>query len=261
MTDEIHPVYSRIVEIVKIVGYKSPFSKGLSLDAINKSYTTPWVHYPRVFENTDYFELVLTGRGTITPSTRIDITCNANEGASLLHGGLTISIGDTFLGILPMTGVTYSVVSATVLRLTYTVPASSITTAEVKIYRHKFNYNSNSEAYVNNSLTYPYRRCLYISSAGAGFIDLTITNNNNTRLNSYLKDPRIESAWLLRLLTSNTLIFNDGTVLSLAATIIGPLNNNTIILIAGTYTSYANTLCFVFEANSMSCQTPHSKEY
>jgi len=79
MTDGIHPVYSPIIsELVKIVGYKQPFSLSLASNAYSVSPSTPWTVYPYVFEDSTRFTKITEGILTQT-GTYFDLNVGADS--------------------------------------------------------------------------------------------------------------------------------------------------------------------------------------
>lgn len=233
--DEIHPFYTQIVdELVKIIGYKAPYSQGLADAAITKSYTQPWLHYPRVCENTKYFTKQATGRYDAQSGVSIDFSCiDSREFAANIAPGDVIVIGDIFLGIIPRSVVT-NILTTTTLKLTFTIPTNTITGGIVSIYRHKYNFVQAAEPYIKSKNSY-LREANVVSTTSSGLLVLLAYP-------SVYGAPNIPSHQL-QLSKSDTVIFNDGTVLNLttATYLSSGIQNNYVIQISGNYAAYINT--------------------
>ncbi len=244
MSDDIHPNYDLIVkELVNIIAPPLPFSKGLSVDAINVNFPAPYTIYPRAMENTDFYDLIASARYNAQGANYIDVTCdNASILSGLLRRGDIINFGDTFFintNITVFTALT--VQDATHLRIIFTgsVPANTITGGPVKFFRSKYYNDINTMPYIDNRVVYKYIRTANISG-GNGYIDISTSDQSliygyNGRYGSTIVPA---SKW--QLLTTNVFIVAGLAPIVLTGASFITLNETTLrINIAGSYGAYA----------------------
>jgi hypothetical protein len=244
-SDELHPSYSYIIDdIVKTIGLKAPFSKPLAVNAITQNYLTPWTVYSRVFENTDYFTKIGTGKYGTQTSTFWDIVADSQGEALKLATNVRVGdimvIGNT---VFPLPAFTISNPSSGYYRIAYAIPANTITGGQVAFYRHNYNFNVATEAYVNNRGAYPYLRKVIINGGGTNYIRVT-ANFNGYPLTDFGATPI--QAGRLQFNTSNTMILADGTIISFAGLSFFWINDTTYqINITGSYAGLAGQIAVV----------------
>lgn len=248
MTDQIHPDYGvMFAELVKIVGYKEPFSAKRAQAAISANYISPWTVYPRVLEQKSDFVLIWEGKYSTKGTNFIYASGDSFDGKGRILPGDIVNIADTL--IFQMRGVTVDVVSGspTSMSLTFDdpnpIPTAAITGGFVKIYRPKFLLNQVNETYFKDAKTYPYRKRIRMSSCGNGylFVGATLDDDVITKKIAGLQPARFN------LSVSDVLVVEGQAALILSSATFQALNT-TILQInkTGDYTTYTNKFGYIY---------------
>lgn len=256
MTDEIHPDYTFIgKEIVKIIGYKTPFKEGRAWEALYtdftfqtaaSTYATPWTKYNRVLEYTRNFKQVGSGYYNAQGSTFLDVTVdNAYDAASRMVIGDVVNIGDSVFIKTTITN-SFAAQAPNVLRILGSagfIPANSITSAKVTIYRSIFNHTFAVERYFYDKQNYPYVRRVKMSTSGTNFLRISACIDDEL---TYKQGLQLNGSQLE--LATGDVIIGDGQAATTLTSATFSIINTTQLQISktGDFTAYNNSTAYIF---------------
>jgi hypothetical protein len=248
MVDELHSLVEPMLnELIKYIGVPTPYRPDYAKAAIATNYAQPWLVYPRVLEDTDYFlpsgEGVIIGQG----AGYLDMGCDAYAVQDRLPGAIrtVVSLGRGTV-VFADDDLTANALTADYLRVSnLAVPANTIpNNAPVAFYHHRYNFSQAWEGYLKNWKQYPYRRriVLFYQDANQAFFypfdDHTTVITREVPASTYALTP------------DDKLVFADGTVVALTnAEFSSAQNNPQNLRIAGTgfdFGPYADQVAYLF---------------
>lgn len=249
MSDQLHPSgqgYGYIVAgVINLVAPRVPFNKAKAVQSLVTSYATPWTVYERALENTDNYILVWEGRYITQGSTFIDANGNSYAAKGDIMPGDIINMSNQVIFKVGNISAAPNSASETSTRITLTgsqIPANTVTSGFVKIYRSRYNHTKAAEIFVKDT-SFTYVRRVRLSTCGNGFIRIgsSIDDGILTR-----KTPEVVPA-RYQLLTTDYIIADGEAPLQLTGASFGTQSAViSQITISGDYTSFSNKTAYIF---------------
>jgi hypothetical protein len=251
MVDEIHSKGDIVVEeLIKLIAPSKTISP-IKAKALTYTNTLgPGTNYADAYTiditALDYNEVylkVIEGRYNTSGSGYLDILCDANKARDLLRVGDIISFGGKQSFKLPLSGVSFLVQTASVLRIINTeLPVTGMTKGIMKVYRHKYAGIHALEAYVKNTSSYPYKRAFNLANKANGYIILNTANDYGILLPPV---PRLDpSDYLVQ--NGDVLVFGDGVAVTLTNATFQNFNGSGQLWINMSGTDFSNRIGPVF---------------
>ncbi len=226
-----------------------PFYPFLAYYARQSNYSTPGTYYVDYCLDPKYYQLIswgvasavnsgsayfqfspfFSGTGTAAPIQSGDIWWEQSIGcqAQLQNGTTAALVGSA-------TRVSFG--------NSVTSPNTTIANEMIAVYRPIYPANQTCESYVNNLLTYPYRRRVVIAGGGTNFIRIGFLSNE--QLNASVSG-----------ITSSDLLCLSNGVQSLSGASFGANGTNLQANITGSFASYAGLFGYVFGNHPYEGQT------